>query len=264
MPSYFEPHTYLKDTSNDPIFKAVNKKFVLKSRVYPAIMTSAGFLILVSQVIYPLISFKTLDDTKGPATETVLGKASGFTEFSFKELLSGSTPVKEPVKTETIGVEVAGDKNVLGSKDEKANVPDRFYLTVPKLRIKDAVVETNSSNLNPEKSLGHYKGTALPGEVGNAFIYGHSVLPWFYNPRNYKTIFSTLDSLKVGDSFTISYNNNELHYKVESVETKKPEEVDPMAEFKPKYLNESTVTLMTCVPPGTRIKRLLVNAVLVD
>jgi sortase (surface protein transpeptidase) len=30
-----------------------------------------------------------------------------------------------------------------------------------------------------------------------------------------------------------------------------------------KYLGESTVTLMTCVPPGTREKRLLVYGVMV-
>lgn len=262
MPSYFEPHTYIKDTSRDPIFKAVNKKFVLKSRIYPAVMTSAGFLILATQVIYPLVSFKTSDEVSSPAAETVLGKASGFTQFSFNELTSGSTPEKKETEVVEKNTEVAA--NVLGDKDEKVNVPDKFYLSIPKLGIKNAVVETNSANLDPQKALGHYKGTALPGEVGNAFIYGHSVLPWFFNPRNYKTIFSTLDTLKVGDKLTILYNNNELHYKVESLETKKPDVVDPLAEFKPRYLNESTLTLMTCVPPGTRIKRLLVKAVLVD
>ncbi len=88
------------------------------------------------------------------------------------------------------------------------------------------------------------------------------MLPFFYNPKNYKTIFSTLDQLKVGDTIEINANNKKLVYVVESKNILEPEKVDPLAKIKPDYLNESTITLMTCTPPGTREKRLLVNAVL--
>ena len=49
---------------------------------------------------------------------------------------------------------------------------------------------------------------------------------------------------------------------VETKEIKKPDEVNPIANYKPKYLNESTITLMTCDPPGTKINRLMINAIL--
>ncbi len=78
------------------------------------------------------------------------------------------------------------------------------------------------------------------------------------------SIFSTLHQLEIGDEFTIEYNNKTYTYKVEQKKTLKPNEVNPLGGYKPKYLNESTVTLMTCSPPGTKIKRLLVNAVLVE
>jgi len=144
------------------------------------------------------------------------------------------------------------------------NEPDYFYLTIPKLKIKDALVETEAKTLNPDDSLGHYPGTSLPGENGNSFIFGHSVLPWFFNSNNYKTIFSTLGKLEPGDEFYINYNNSEYTYVVESTEELSPDDVDPLATIKPKYLNESTVVLMTCSPPGTKLRRLLVNAILVD
>jgi LPXTG-site transpeptidase (sortase) family protein len=92
----------------------------------------------------------------------------------------------------------------------------------------------------------------------------YSVLPWFYNPRNYKTIFSTLENLKTGDKIFIKYNNKEYEYKVEDKSVKLPDEVNPLAEYKARYLNESTITLMTCVPAGTKLRRLLVNAVNVN
>lgn len=197
-------------------------------------------LFILTQVAIPLISFKTKDEISKPVEASVLGIASGFRAYEFYELDS---------EVENVA---------------SANVPDYYEITIPKLGIKNALVESNPPDLSPDDALGHYVGSSYPGEVGNTFIYGHSVLPAFYNPKNYKTIFSTLGNLSVGDELEIKYNNNSLKYKVEGKKTLKPEDVDPLAEFKPAYLNESTVTLMTCSPPGTKYKRLLVNAVLVD
>ncbi|MFZ5424489.1 MAG: sortase [Patescibacteria group bacterium] len=205
----------------------------------------AGLFIFVTQIVWPLVAFKTQDEISKPVSSSVLGIASGFSEFSFSELEREYSPVVSDVA-------------------EIANVPEFFYLTVPKLGIKDALVQTNSPDLSPDDWLGHYIGSALPGEVGNTFIYGHSVLPFFYNPRNYKTIFSTLHTLNIGDTFTINYNNKELNYVVEEKKDLLPKDVYPLAEWKPRYLNESTVVLMTCSPPGTKLRRLLVQATLTN
>ncbi|HSX39767.1 MAG TPA: sortase [Candidatus Saccharimonadales bacterium] len=234
----FKPTTYVKDNSRDPLFNPINTKFALKSRVLPIAAFVAGGAILVTQVIFPLVVFKTQDVIAKPISNSVLGKATGFSDFEFTELQSKES-----------------------SASNDANVPKYFYLTIPKLNINKAFVETNSESLSPDTALGHYKGTALPGKVGTAFIYGHSVLPWFFNPRNYKTIFSTLNNLETGDVFYIDYNNERLTYKVESKEIKKAAQVDPLAELKPRYLNESTIVLMSCYPAGTTLKRLMINAV---
>ena len=234
---------YIKDQSFDPIYKTVNPYFFFRSKILSGSLMALGFLILGTQVVLPLVFFKTQDQISKPIRSSVLGLATGFDDFEFSELKESDEPVKN--KTEN-------------------NIPKFFYLTVPKLGIKDAIVETNSVNLSPESSLGHYKGSALPGQIGNAFVYGHSVLPWFFNPNNYKTIFSTLENLQNGDEFELTYNNKTLRYKVEGKLILDPDKVNPLAEFKPKYLNESTITLMTCHPAGTRAKRLLVNAVLMD
>ncbi|MDC0449225.1 sortase [bacterium] len=200
-----------------------------------------GFLILGTQVAMPLIIFKTQDQISKPVSSSVLGITSGFREFEFDEL-GGNYPIQE----------------------SKTLTHQYFNITIPKLNIADAAVETNSSNLNPIDSLGHYKGSALPGDVGNAFIYGHSVLPWFFNPKNYKTIFSTLNNLEIGDEIFVEHENQRLVYKVESKDLLSPNDVEPLAEIKPKYLNDSTMVLMTCWPPGTKTKRLLINTVLTN
>jgi LPXTG-site transpeptidase (sortase) family protein len=244
MPARFKPKLYKKDESFDPFFKTVNWRFYAKLRLYPSILVLLGILILLTQVILPVIFFTTQDQIPKPISSSVLGIATGFGEFEFKEL----------------------DNKAVGNIWEmpQTNAPDFFYITIPKLNIIDTLVETNPIDLRPDNALGRYKGTSLPGEPGNTFIYGHSALPIFYNPKNYKTIFSTLNDLEIGDEFYIKYNNRTLTYKVLSKDLLPPEEVNPLAEIRPKYLNESTIVLMTCWPPGTINKRLMINAIKVD
>jgi LPXTG-site transpeptidase (sortase) family protein len=240
--AFTQKKIYIKDESFDPIYRSLNKEFYMRSRFFPGILLALGFIVLSTQVIYPLVIFKTHDEVSTPAASSVLGVATGFSQFKFNEL-SHETESNTAIKKEV--------------------PPKYFKVSIPKLGIKDAVTETNSLELSPDLSLGHYRGSGLPGEVGNAFIYGHSVLPWFFNPKNYKTIFSTLDQLEVGDEIHISYNDKNYTYKVEAKEILPTDKVQPLAEYKPKYLNESTITLMTCWPAGTKAKRLLVKAVMV-
>jgi len=232
---------YIKDESFDPIYKSVNLPFVFKTRVLSGLLMSAGFLILGTQVILPLVSFKTQDNIKKPVENTVLGVATGFSDFDFRELdRSAENPTNEP------------------------NIPEFFSISIPKLKIENANVKTDFTGSSPEEFLGHYKGSSLPGNKGNSFIYGHSVLPWFFNPKNYKTIFSTLGDLEAGDEIFITYNNKKLKYKVESEVILPPNEVNPLENWKPEYLNDSTISLMTCWPAGTKTKRLIVRATLIN
>ena len=235
----FKPIVYQKDNSFDPIFFQKNSWFWFQSKILPALPFLIGGFVLVTQVIVPLVIFKTYDTFGRPVSNSVLGKAVGLGDFEFKELKETKTNVAE------------------------TNVPKYYYLSIPKLNIKEARVETFPPTLSPDDALGHYIGSVLPGKVGNTFIYGHSVLPFFYNSKNYKTIFSTLNTLEIGDLIYIKYNNKEYKYIVESKISVSPERVNPLGYYKPAYLNESTVTLMTCDPPGTKLKRLLVNAVMV-
>lgn len=242
------PYTYIKDESFDPLYKTYNKHFVLGPRLVPSSLIAVGFGLFLWQVVLPFVYIKTNADTQA-VQGSVLGAATGFSAFNFAEL-QGYGPAKD---TPAVSRRVP---------EPDANIPQYFYLTVKKLGIDHALVETNANHLNPDEALGHYPNSALPGEPGNIFIFGHSVLPVFYNPNNYKAIFSTIDRLDVGDELVIDYNNSTYKYLIESRQLRKPVDVDPLAEFKPKYLNESTVTLMTCYPAGSKVMRLLMQGVL--
>lgn len=130
-----------------------------------------------------------------------------------------------------------------------------FRLSIPKLAIADAKVRVNS--LDFMSSLAHFPDTALPGGEGNVFISGHSVLPQFFNPTDYTTIFSTLPSLETGD--TVQVNASGLRYTYTVI---KKRVVDPkdISVLLPPYPFGKYLTLMTCVPPGLNSRRLVVIA----
>lgn len=133
----------------------------------------------------------------------------------------------------------------------------RYYnLSVPKLGIEDAVVTIGGEDLS--KSLIQYPGTALPGKRGNAVIFGHSILPQFYNPKDYMAIFSTLPTLKKGNEVIVRYDGITYQYIVEEVFEVKPTDLEILAQ----NITDSYITLITCTPPGDprRPKRLIVRA----
>lgn len=132
-----------------------------------------------------------------------------------------------------------------------------FYnLSIPKLNIDNATVAIGGEDL--EDSLIQYPGTALPGQTGNAVIFGHSILPQFYDPKNYLAIFSTLPTIKRGDVVKIRYDGISYKYVVETVFEVLPTDIEILDQND----SGSYITLVTCTPPGhpLRPKRLIVRA----
>jgi sortase A len=132
-----------------------------------------------------------------------------------------------------------------------------FYtLSIPKLKIDNATVAIGGEDL--AQSLIQYPGTALPGKSGNSVIFGHSVLPIFFNPKDYISIFSTLPTIKKGDEIIINYDNVTYQYRVESLFDVSPTDIQVLEQDK----SDSFLTLVTCVPPGDprKPKRLIVRA----
>lgn len=129
-----------------------------------------------------------------------------------------------------------------------------YTLSIPKLGIDGAVVRSDHTDL--KQSLIQYAGTAMPGNLGNTVIFGHSVLPQFFNPHNYLTIFSTLHTLRPGDTMEIAADGATFTYKIIDMYEALPGDLSPLAQtYDSRYL-----TLITCTPPGTYLRRLIIKA----
>lgn len=132
-----------------------------------------------------------------------------------------------------------------------------FYnISIPKLKIEDATVAIGGEDLS--ENLVQYPGTALPGKPGNSVIFGHSILPIFYDPKNYMAIFSTLPSLREDDEIKINFDGISYTYKVEEKFEIYPTDIQILQQD----VSDSFLTLVTCVPPGDprKPKRLIVRA----
>lgn len=129
-----------------------------------------------------------------------------------------------------------------------------YTLSIPKIRVVNALASTTDTDLG--RHLVNYKGTSVPGDLGNAVIFGHSTLPQLYNPLDYKTIFANVYKLEIGDNIHATVNGVTYTYKVHNIIV-----VDPSdTSFFSQSYDNSYLTLVTCTPPGTIWKRLIIKA----
>lgn len=132
-------------------------------------------------------------------------------------------------------------------------------LTIPSIDVLAPITwnvpNTTSDTLaNLKNGLIHISGTALPGQTGNIFISGHSSnYPWVKS--KYNSIFALLDKVVVGDIVHLKYANNDYLYKVSEIKVVQPEDSSVMQSN-----SSSILTLMTCTPVGTNLRRLIVVA----
>lgn len=138
-------------------------------------------------------------------------------------------------------------------------VPPNPTISIPKINVNAPVVyEPSTAEAAVQKALQsgieHYGNTPVPGQAGNAVFFGHSSNDW-WEPGNYKFVFVLLDKLVVGDTFSINYNSVKYVYKVTNVKVVEPNDFSVLGPT-----SAPTATLITCTPPGTSWKRLIVQA----
>ncbi len=190
--------------------------------------------------------------------------------FIFQPALATVTsPLPESFLTTLNKVNAAKKKTVLSAEDDgdkkewyllypvkHTELPSvTFYsITIPKLGIEDAVVATQDTDLS--KHLVQYYGTPLPPFKGNTVIFGHSTLPQLFDAKNYTTIFANAHTLSKEDTFSVKIGKKEYNYKIIDTHITTPDDVSVLEQDR----TDSFITIITCTPPGTVWKRLIIKA----
>jgi LPXTG-site transpeptidase (sortase) family protein len=111
-----------------------------------------------------------------------------------------------------------------------------------------------------KKGVVRYPGTARPGEVGNAFIFGHSSnYPWVIS--EYNDVFALLNTLETGDEVIVYYNQHKYTYKITDRSIVKPGDTKVLSARDP---NKKEISLMTCWPVGTTLERYIIFGELIE
>ncbi|HUD11392.1 MAG TPA: class D sortase [Candidatus Saccharimonadia bacterium] len=140
-----------------------------------------------------------------------------------------------------------------------AVVPAANTISIPKINVDAPVnylasIQESDIETSLQTGVVHYGDTALPGQAGNVAIFGHSSNDW-WEPGNYKFVFVLLDKLAPGDNITIDYQSKRYVYQVTNSQVVNPTDISVLDPT-----STPTLSLITCTPPGTSLRRLVVTA----
>lgn len=149
--------------------------------------------------------------------------------------------------------------------------PPDTRIIIPRINQNVPIVETSDQNLYKrdwdalEKDIQealkggviHYPGTKWPDEGGNFVVTGHSsYYPW--DPGRFKDVFALLHNVVLGDRIVVFHKQKKYLYQVSDIRVVLPEEVNILGNT-----GDDRITLITCTPIGTNLKRLIVTAQLI-
>ena len=123
------------------------------------------------------------------------------------------------------------------------------YINIPKIQVQLPIYHGTDDSIL-QVAVGHISGTSLPvgGESTHCVVSGHRGLP---SAR----LFTDIDKLVVGDTWTISVLDLTLTYEVDQIRVVYPSDLSNLQIENGK----DYCTLVTCTPYGINTHRLLVR-----
>lgn len=219
------------------IFSHRNKKKPLLEMIWVVLKRTFFFCVIVLS-IYLVVNFNAIKSNFLYWYHTDLRAEQPVDESS---KIITSTKVENSVKAEAA-----------------PNIPDSS-IKISALSIQAPViwkVDNNATEVakNLENGVIQINGTSLPGQKGNIYITGHSS-NYVWAKGSYNNVFALLNKLVVGDVVYLKYQGTVYTYKVSSQNIVMPTDMSVMAST-----SDSRLTLVTCWPVGTSLKRIVVIA----
>ena len=128
------------------------------------------------------------------------------------------------------------------------------YISIPKIGVELPLYHGISQQVL-NVACGHIEGTSFPvgGENTHCVLSAHRGLP-------HAKLFTELDKMEIGDTFTITVLNQTVTYQVNQIKVVLPNETDDVQIVK----GEDLCTLLTCTPYGINSHRLLVRGTRIE
>jgi sortase A len=219
------------------------------------IVRSIGYTIFFCGLLALILAFGPVAKVElGYRLDKALGVKRTVAEVAQPTVDPNASPGTIPASSVSFG-------DIDSSGDVMTPVSTDFGLVIPKINANALVIPNVSPGNENEyvkilqKGVAHAAGTNFPGEVGNVYLFSHSTdAPW--NVVRYNAIFYLLRELEEGDQVVIFYQGRRYNYIVFDKIVVEPDDVSYLTN---KY-DKSVLTMQTCDPPGTLLKRLIVRA----
>lgn len=163
-------------------------------------------------------------------------------------------PFIQPARTSAAAPLIVTSSTVAPTQEAQVIIP-KINVQIP---LQFDIRSTDEATMQKalESGVAHYPTTSDPGENGNAAFFGHSSNNIF-NKGKYKFAFVLLHELVPGDTFYITKQGKLYAYKVFDKKVVEPNQVEVLEPVKG---HPATATLITCDPPGTSLRRLVITA----
>lgn len=221
----------------------------MKDKLFPG-LTAAVFLLGLCMVLYPPVS----DLVRG---RLQAGRISSYTQTveqcgaeEHARMLSEAEQFNKELRAKPFSMELSPEQT-----DRYESLLDPVgngimgYIQIPAIRISLPVYHGISDGALGA-GAGHVPGSSLPvgGSGTHCLIAGHTGL-------SSSQLFTNLDRLKKGDTFSVTVLERKMYYCVSDVRVVAPEETRSLRPVD----GEDLCTLITCTPYGVNSHRLLVT-----
>ena len=207
------------------------------------------FFVGLSVMLYPTLSDYVNQRNQSRAVANYAQSVDTMTDADYSAYFDAA---------DAFNAQVAANENALYRPDQLSGYYDTLditgtgimgYITIAKIGVELPIYHGTSDSVL-QIAAGHLEGTSLPvgGASTHAVISAHRGLPS-------AKLFTNLDQLEVGDTFTITVLDRVLTYEVDKITIVLPTQTDDLLVADGK----DYVTLMTCTPYGINTHRLLVR-----
>ncbi len=157
-----------------------------------------------------------------------------------------------------------GDEEISFSQSASASSTSTqaVRLAIPRLGIDAPIVESAARSEEAfqralQNGVVHFPDTALPGQPGNAYFFGHSS-DYLWSAGAYKTVFAKLPSVRIGDEIEVTDASGTPYlYIVTGTKIVTPKDLSVLSQGDGV---KKILTLQTSYPVGTAFKRFIVIA----
>lgn len=227
--------------------KRTLKKLFKKDKLN--VMLVFVFIIGLSVMLYPPISSYWNSKVQSRAVASYSNAVNSLTEEEKDTMLNKADTYNEKLKDVNrpfLNYAEAGDYN---SILDISGTGIMGYVTIEKLGVELPIYHGTSEGVL-QVAAGHLEGSSLPvgGEGTHSVLSAHRGLP---SAR----LFTNLDKMEAGDTFTVTVLDRKLTYQVDQIKIVEPQEINNLTIEEGK----DYCTLMTCTPYGINSHRLLVR-----